>query len=76
MQSLEIRGIEQSRDEVRRERTEKLSGASMSQEDVNAALTLAAKHDGGTPRHSHSSSHSIPLHSSSLPYIYIHILHI
>ena len=76
MQSLGIRDIKQSRDEVRRERMAELSGASMSQEGLNAALTLAGRHDGGTPRHSHSSSHSIPLHSSSLPYIYIHILHI
>jgi hypothetical protein len=50
VQSMPIRGTK-SRVEVRRERVAKLSDASMSQKSLNAALTLAGRCDGGTPRH-------------------------
>ena len=47
VQSLPNRRTDQSKAEVRRDRMESLSGASMSKENVNAALTLAGRRDGG-----------------------------
>ena len=46
VQSLPKRGTK-SKAEVRRDRMESLSGASMSKESVNAALKLAGSRDGG-----------------------------
>ena len=61
VQSLPKRGTN-SKAEVRRDRMESLSGASMSKESVNAALTLAGRRDGGPLFR--SRSHTPPL---SLP---------
>ena len=59
VQSLPNRGTK-STAEVRRDRMVSLSGASMSKKDVNAALTLAGRHDGGSLSRSHPLSISLP----------------
>ena len=64
VQSLQNRGTKQSKAEVHRDRTASLSGASMSKKDVNAALTLAGRRDGGPLSRSHSP---LPLPSPSPP---------